>query len=291
MNAEIGRIEMDTMSRSKSFGVAGILVAITAVTGVAAFKMNNGSPSRIEITPPKPAISTPIQKRPLNAISNLPQSLPSPAAASPANTPLNHPILPENPPAEEAPQEAVVHVAGAVKHPGLYHLKLNARNDDAVKAAGGPASGANLDAINLAAHLQDGEQLYIPTKSEQPAGGASEPSANDVASVKKPVFSPVSSGKKSSVRAPKKGAVGGKAAKLTDPAQGKVNLNTGSLEDLQKLPGIGPAMAERVIAWRKENGGFQNAEDLLQVSGIGEKKFAKIQPFIIVSGSPHKTKP
>jgi len=135
-----------------------------------------------------------------------------------------------------------------------------------------------IDAVNLAARVEDGSQLYFPTHKEQPDGGASSPAPS-----LPPAASAGKQGGRTAAQKPgKKGEKGGKPGKLTAPSQGTVNINTADAEQLQRLPGIGPAMAERLIAFRKENGGFKSAEDLLQVSGIGEKKFARLQPFVRV---------
>lgn len=165
--------------------------------------------------------------------------------------------------------EVVVHVAGAVKKPGVYHLAVTARAEDALKAAGGATADAYLDAINLAAHVDDGQQMYVPNKKEQSAGGAPQPAAA------------VGSGK----RAMKPGGKAGTSSrgnKLTSPGQGTVNLNTASAEELQRLPGVGPAMAARILDYRKTNGGFQQVEQLMDVSGIGAKKFEKMKGFVRV---------
>ncbi|HLK56243.1 MAG TPA: ComEA family DNA-binding protein [Chthonomonadaceae bacterium] len=166
--------------------------------------------------------------------------------------------------------EVVVHVAGAVQKPGVYHLKPEARNVDALQAAGGPTADANTNGVNLAAHVQDGAQLYIPTRSELPAGGMAS-------------AAPIVQGGKiggKSVSKPSKQS--GKVDKLTDPSQGLINLNTADAAQLQRIPGIGPSMAERILAYRKESGGFRSPEDLKQISGIGESKFAKMKPFVTV---------
>jgi len=170
-----------------------------------------------------------------------------------------------------------------VLKPGVYHFPPGARGEDALKAAGGPTASANTDAVNLAARLEDGSQLYFPTRQEQPAGGAPADTApaaqgTQAASAKKsarPGAHPARPGSRSR---------GGsdKPAKLTDPSQGTVNLNTATAADLQRLPGIGPAMADRILAYRQQNHGFQRVEDLLEISGIGDKKFAKLQPFVRV---------
>ncbi len=186
--------------------------------------------------------------------------------------------------------EIVVHVAGAVKNPGVYHLPAGSRNDDAIQKAGGPTSQANTDGINLASRIEDGSQLYLPTRKQHPEGGADAPTTTADAAPISSVTSPSTkaAGKpnaKTAGHATAKsaaGAKGGKGGKFTDPAQGTVNINTASAEELQRIPGIGPAMAERILEFRKTNGKFTAPEDMLQISGIGEKKFAKMQPYIRV---------
>ncbi len=271
--------DMDRLSRSKSIGAVSIMAVITGVVGLSVFKSHAVTPSRVAITTAK-TTTEPAKTEARSIANGLPMTQNSVAATS-----LQTPTLVAQ---EDPPEEFVVHVAGAVKRPGVYHLSPKARNDDAVKAAGGATSAANLDAINLAAKVEDGEQLYSPTKHEPTSGGATTDTHSPALLVKPPTMNTSAQlGSKTGkpfAKTSKKGAPGGKAAKLTDPSQGKVNLNTAGIEELERLPGIGPAMAERVIEWRKENGGFKNAEDLMQVSGIGEKKFAKMQPFLLVTG-------
>lgn len=272
---------MDRLSRSKSIGAVSIMVVITGITGFSVFNSHTGAPSRIAISSAKttsePARAIVEARSNANGLLMTQKSVPA--------TSLQTPTIVAQ---EDPPEEFVVHVAGAVKRPGVYHLRLKARNDDAVKAAGGALPSANLDAINLAARVEDGEQLYIPTKQEQPSGGATTETLSPAVLVKpltlKTSAKVGSKTGKTFAKTSKKGASGGKTSKLTDPSQGKVNLNTAGIEELERLPGIGPAMAERVIEWRKENGGFKNSEDLMQVSGIGEKKFAKMQPYLLVTG-------
>ena len=186
--------------------------------------------------------------------------------------------------------EIVVHVAGAVKKPGVYHLPAGSRNDDAIQKAGGPTAEANTDGLNLASRVEDGSQLYLPTRKQHPEGGADAPTTTSTSAPISAVSSPATkasvkpvskSGAKSSAKTAG-GAKGGKGGKLSDPAQGTVNINTANAEELQRIPGIGPAMAERILDFRKQNGKFTAPEDMLQISGIGEKKFARMQPFIRV---------
>jgi competence protein ComEA len=167
---------------------------------------------------------------------------------------------------DEPPAEVVVHVVGAVRRPGVYRFPPSARGEDALKAAGGATEKANTDAINLAAKLEDGQQLYVPSKEE-------------------PISIENREGRKTAAL---ENAGGGNrkpssdSGKLTTPGQGSVNINTASLEELQRLPGVGPSTAQKIIAYRKETGGFTAPEQLMDVSGIGEKKFAKMKPFVRV---------
>ncbi|MDY0983157.1 ComEA family DNA-binding protein [Microbacterium sp. CFBP9023] len=134
--------------------------------------------------------------------------------------------------------ELYVHVLGAVEHPGLYVLDLDSRLVDAVAAAGGTTDDADLTAVNLARVLSDGEQISVPVVGAAAAEGP-----------------------------PGAGA----------PADDLVDLNTADQAALETLPRIGPALAERIIAWRDENGRFTSVDDLLSVPGIGEKLLAGIR--------------
>lgn len=246
---------MRSLTRKETVGLMALLaIVLLIVGGMVAKTLSTASSPGITLreTFPQPPAAPPPVRPPANALSSAPASEPDTAS------------------------QVVVHVAGAVKKPGVYHLPNGARGEDALKAAGGPTANANTDAINLAARVEDGSQLYFPNRKEQPEGGASSESISSPAVSMK---TPAQGGVKTGSRATHKG---GKPGKLTDPSQGRINLNTASAEELQRLPGVGPAMAERLLEFRKENGGFQSVEDLLQVSGIGDKKFAKMQPFVTV---------
>ncbi|MDE0547008.1 ComEA family DNA-binding protein [Microbacterium sp. C7(2022)] len=144
---------------------------------------------------------------------------------------------------DAAPAELYVHVAGAVRAPGLYVLAAGARVVDAVAAAGGFADDADRSAVNLARVVTDGEQLYVPTPGEQIATPAEPAGA---------------------------------------PGDGRVNLNTADVAALDTLPRIGPAIAQRIIDWRDEHGTFTSVEDLLAVPGIGEKMLDALRDLVVV---------
>lgn len=140
----------------------------------------------------------------------------------------------------------VLHVLGAVADPGIVELPLGSRVVDAIAAAGGPTDDADLAAVNLARVLVDGEQLRLPAVGEVLPGAAG--SAGPVG-----------------------GAGSAGAAGSGVSADGRININTADAAGLEQLPGVGPAIAARIIAWRDENGPFRSVDELTAVSGIGEK--------------------
>ncbi len=141
--------------------------------------------------------------------------------------------------------EVVVHVAGAVSAPGVYTLPADSRVDDAVRAAGATAD-ADLSQLNLAQKLADGQKITVPAAGETPA----------------PVDNAAPSDSSQS------GAL--------------ININTATQEELETLPSIGEVRAQAIIAYREEHGGFRTTDELMEVSGIGEKIFADIAPHITV---------
>lgn len=184
---------------------------------------------------------------------------------------------------EPAPKEVVVAMAGAVKTPGLLHLPLGSRIDDAIKRAGGAKADADLEAINLAAKAIDGDQIYVPAKKKDEGVKAVETTkvgeryrggtiANDYAS--RPLE-------------PMPPALGGHVGKASDghsgakaKASGPVSLNTASEAQLESLPGVGPSTAQKILDYRQEHGGFGTVEEIQSVKGIGPKKFDKMKPFL-----------
>ena len=143
-----------------------------------------------------------------------------------------------------------VHVLGEVAKPGLYVLDDGARVAEALAAAGGTLPTADLAAVNLARTVADGEQILVPAAG---AAGAA-PGA----------------------------AAGGSGAAGGGAAGGLVDLNTADVAALDQLPRIGPALAQRIIDWRTANGRFTSVDDLLGVSGIGEKMLAGIRDLVRV---------
>lgn len=152
-----------------------------------------------------------------------------------------------------------VHVAGAVHEPGLVEVAASARIAQAVDAAGGAREDARLDAVNLAAPLADGQQIYIPTVEEQPSGGAADGAGSG------------------------DGTGHGAGSQDAGSRPGSlVDLNAADATELQTLPGIGPALAERVIAWRETHGPFHSVDELAEVSGIGPATLERIRGQVTV---------
>ncbi|HWP95552.1 MAG TPA: helix-hairpin-helix domain-containing protein [Syntrophomonadaceae bacterium] len=162
--------------------------------------------------------------------------------------------VPTSPAVEKVLQ---VYVSGAVKNPGVYTLKEGDRVYQAVDMAGGALPEAELKNFNMAARLQDSQQVLIPLPGETPASSASMAASANPAQT-----------------AP--GAGG------TSPG-GKININTAAISELDSLDGIGPALAQRVVDYRQAHGAFQKIEDIKNVSGIGDKKFQAIQDRICVN--------
>lgn len=174
------------------------------------------------------------------------------------------------------PQTITVHVAGAVKNPGVYRLKYGARVNDGVIAAGGATSVANLDVINLATVLNEGEQIYVPKRGEKPhtitnrpqlgVGGGATGGAGGAGGV-------MGGGGVTGGAGGAGGATGG-----SDGATQIININLASATELEQLPGVGPATAKAIVAYREKNGAFLRVEDLLKVRGIGPAKLSEIVP-------------
>jgi competence protein ComEA len=146
----------------------------------------------------------------------------------------------------ERPAASLVHVAGAVRRPGVYRLAAGARVEDAVRRAGGARPGADVNAINLAAKVADGQQVVVPARAPRAPAGSS--------------------------------AAGASSATGTAPStSAPISLNSATLEQLDTLDGVGPATAAKIVEWRTQHGGFRSVDDLAQVPGIGPKRMAALR--------------
>jgi competence protein ComEA len=139
---------------------------------------------------------------------------------------------------------ALVHVVGAVRRAGVYRVPAGRRVEDAIRLAGGATSHADLQAINLAAKVADGQQIVVPRHGATPAAAtASTPGGASSA---------------------------------------PINLNTATAEQLDTLDGVGPTTAQKILAFRQQHGGFSSINDLTQIPGIGPKKLAALKPQVTV---------
>lgn len=191
------------------------------------------------------------------------------ATVSPAATSSVPPAAPESAPAGSvasavgqdatanagaSDQELVVHVAGKVVRPGIVRLPPGSRVVDALRAARGARRGVDLSTLNLARPLVDGEQIAVgvpAAAAPPPPAGATVPGSDD-----------------------------GGSGQVTPAAP--INLNTADATELDRLPGVGPVTADAILQWRSEHGGFNSVDELIEVSGIGEKTLADLRDLVTV---------
>jgi competence protein ComEA len=162
-------------------------------------------------------------------------------SAAPVVTPLRPPARAAKPTAAKL---LVIDVAGAVRRPGLYRLQAGSRIDDAIAAAGGVTAKAQLDAVNLAAPIADGEQIVVPGRGAAGAAAASPPAAASAPSA-------------------------------------PLDLNSATLEQLESLPGIGPVTAQKILDYRQAHGAFHAVAELEGVPGIGPAHMAQLKGLVI----------
>ncbi len=184
---------------------------------------------------------------------------------TPASPSTATPAVPQRP-LEPAPAPAMlrVHVIGAVRRPGVFSMTEGTRIEDAVRAAGGFTASARPDAINLAEKLTDGQQIVIASAAPTPTTVSSAPVPTAAAPI--PAMRP-------SAPAPTPKPQG-------PPAVGIISLNAADQAQLERLPGVGPALAQRILEYRRSHGGFRDVEELKQVKGIGEIRFEKIRLYV-----------
>ena len=191
---------------------------------------------------PVPSISmaAPASARPVGARPRAPGSARTPAAGAP---------------------RIWVDVAGAVRRPGLYSLPSGSRVAAALELAGGVRGRADRAAVNLAAKLSDGQQVFVPARG---AGGAGA----------------MTGGAGGSAAGGAAGGLAGGGSAGGAPAAGPISLSNAPQAQLEQLDGIGPALAQRIIEYREQHGGFKSIDELQEVSGIGEKRFQALKDSI-----------
>lgn len=182
-------------------------------------------------------------------------------------------------------QPVTVYVSGHVITPGVYTLAGEVRIANAIEAAGGVSKTADLLAVNLAAQITDGQQLYVPGKKEVAKSGFN-PLSMTVTGVGSGSGATGENAASSSItsvidpiQTPQPAQPGGKPASSNSQAvnPARININSASAKELESLPGIGQVIAERILQDRSSNGAFTSVEDLMRVSGIGEKKFEALK--------------
>lgn len=174
-----------------------------------------------------------------------------------------------------------VHVAGAVNNPGVYTLPAQGRAVDAIAAASGAAADADLDRVNLAGALSDGVQIYVPHRGETAAPAQIQPNGGTANAGQGNAANGAAQNGAAQNNAPQPARTltpAGSAQKGSTP----VNINTATAEELQTLPRIGPAMAQRIIAWREAHGGFRSVDELDAVPGIGPSMLENLRPLVTV---------
>ncbi len=220
--------------------IGGIVAAIALVVG--------GAHMASSLTPHDDVVSVESSPEPSPEAAPAASASSTPAAPAPRTPAVDAQ-------ASETPQQTrlVVHVVGQVKKPGIVDLPAGARVSDAVKAAGGPAGDADLASVNLAREATDGEQIYIPAPGETPPAPAPPSAATH------------NNGGSTSTEAAGSGG------------EGAINVNTATAAELEELPGVGPAIASRIVEHRDANGPFQSVDSLTEVKGIGDATLDKFR--------------
>jgi len=161
-----------------------------------------------------------------------------------SSVPAVTPVQPVAKPKAASSKLVVIDVAGAVRRPGLYRLRAGSRIDDAIASAGGPTARAELDAVNLAAPVADGEQVVVPGAGPGGVAAASPSAAGSAPSA-------------------------------------PLDLNSATLEQLENLPGIGPVTAQKILDYRQQHGAFHSVAELEGVPGIGPAHMAQLKGLVI----------
>jgi competence protein ComEA len=154
----------------------------------------------------------------------------------------------------------IIYITGSVKNPGVYSLSRQSRLGDAVIAAGGFLNDADQSAVNLAAKILDGQRIMVPKINLSVGGNQGQVPPTDLSTPKPEVILPSN--------------------------ENPLNLNTATLEEIDLLPGIGPARAAEILAYRTQKGSFTTIEELMNISGIGQATFDRIKALIYVDTNP-----
>ncbi len=226
-----------------SIGGGALAVAVVVAIGLAFLRSST----------PAPTLTLP-RAQPGSAPSNAAAAGPTTAASSPSrSSPSSSPSpLPTGSSSSVPPVTVTVDVAGQVNGPGVYAVRDGARVTDAIVAAGGTSAEADVEQLNLAARVADGERIYVPRKGENPPPAVPSGAAPATGAAKAPA------------------------------ASGPVDLNAASAEQLDALPGVGPATSAAILAYRASHGRFRSVTELLDVPGIGPAKLEALRPLVKV---------
>ncbi|MER6140279.1 ComEA family DNA-binding protein [Streptomyces sparsogenes] len=222
--------------------LAALTVALLIAAAFAAYHFWTGRPQTVAAPPPEP---------PRAAVSERPPA-PSPGARPAAGAA----------PTAGAEGSVVVDVSGKVRDPGVHRLRSGSRVADALEAAGGARPGADLRGLNRARVLTDGEQIVVgvPPASSAAGGGPAAPAG--------------AGGGTGS------GGTGGGAGGADPAPAGPISLNSATAAQLDTLPGVGPVLARHILDYRTQRGGFRSVDELREVNGIGERRFADLRPLV-----------
>ncbi|MFH9763476.1 helix-hairpin-helix domain-containing protein [Streptomyces anulatus] len=219
-------------------------LVLLAAVGVAAFHFWSVRPQAVRAPEPvaDEAAASALPPDPLR--SGAPDPVPRPAAGEP----------PDAGGSGRASGQIVVDVSGKVRRPGVRRLPVGSRVADALDAAGGVRAGTDVTGLNRARLLMDGEQVVVGLPAGPPVSGAA---GSGRAGIDGPG-----------------GAPGGPGPSAP------LSLNTATAEQLETLPGVGPVLAQHMLDYRAENNGFRSVDELRQVNGIGDRRFAELQPLV-----------
>ncbi|WUE01293.1 ComEA family DNA-binding protein [Streptomyces anulatus] len=222
-------------------------LVLLAAVGVAAFHFWSVRPQAVRAPEPvaDEAAASALPPDPLR--SGAPDSVPRPAAGEP----------PDAGGSGRASGQIVVDVSGKVRRPGVRRLPAGSRVADALDAAGGVRAGTDMTGLNRARLLMDGEQVVVGLPPGPPVSGAA--------------------GGGSAGTNGRGGVPGGSGG--SGPSA-PLSLNTATAEQLETLPGVGPVLAQHMLDYRAENNGFRSVDELRQVNGIGDRRFAELQPLV-----------
>nr|WP_253209222.1 ComEA family DNA-binding protein [Streptomyces niphimycinicus] len=230
--------------------VAALAVALLAAVAFAAYHFWTGRPQTVRAPDPEPPRAAPSEPGPM------PRGRLTPSGGG---------------------RTVVVDVTGKVRRPGLWKLPPGARVADALEAAGGVRPGADLSGLNRARPLVDGEQIVVGA----PAGGSPAPGAAADPAAGAP-NAPNGLNAPNGPNAPHDPNVANGANPPAGPGVpgGSVSLNSATAEQLDTLPGVGPVLARHIIDYRTQHGGFRSIDELREVNGIGERRFADLRPLV-----------